>query len=184
MMRRLRGFTLAELMVVLAIAGILLAAGVPSLRDMIERSRLRTTAGELFSAIDLTRSQAIARGVRVIMMPADALHADWTRGWVVFVDKNSSLSLDGGDELIFQQGPLKSGMSLRSTFASAHPPHYVAYNGAGRSCSASNSMASRPGTLSLVMGQGTRHIKINMLGRVRICDPQLQPKTCSGPAAD
>ena len=184
MMRRLRGFTLAELMVVLAIAGLLLSAGVPGLSDMIERHRLRTTAGALFSAIDLTRSQAIARGERVIMMPADPLHADWTRGWVVFVDKNSSLSLDGGDELIFQQGPLKSGMSLRSTFASAHPPYYVAYNGAGRSCSASNSMASRPGTLSLVMGQGTRHIKINMLGRVRICDPQLQPRTCSGPGAD
>lgn len=184
MMHRLRGFTLAELMVVLAIAGILLAAGMPSLRDMIARSRLRTTAGDLFSAIDLTRSQAIARGERVIMMPADPQRADWTRGWVVFVDKNASLSLDAGDELIFQQGPLKAGLAVSSAFSSPHPPYYVSYNGAGRSCSASNSMASRPGTLSLVMGQGIRHIKINMLGRVRICDPQLQPKTCSGPGAD
>lgn len=180
------GFTLTELMVAVAIAAILLASGVPLLRDMLVRQRLRATANELFAAIDLTRSQAIARGARVLIMPADADGADWTRGWLVFVDNNGSISFDGGDELIFRQGPVAAGMTIRSALSSSLPPSYLAYNGAGRSCSASNSMAARWGTLSIALERHTRHIKINMLGRARICDPDRpgQAQSCTGVAGD
>lgn len=184
--RRRAGFTVTELMVAVAIAAILLASGVPLLRDMIVRQRLRTAANELFAAIDLTRSQAIARGARVLLMPADTDGSDWTRGWLVFVDHNGSVSFDDGDELIFRQGPVSADMTIRSAFSSSLPPSYLAYNGAGRSCSASNSMAARWGTLSVALESHTRHIKINMLGRARICDPDRpgQAQSCTGVAGD
>jgi type IV fimbrial biogenesis protein FimT len=179
-----RGFTLVELMVTVAVAGVLAALGAPAMQGMIERYRLRASANELFAAIELTRAQAIGRGKRVMLMPADSARVDWSSGWVVFVDRNGSLGPDAGDEIIFQQGPLRPGIRVASTFSSHLAPFYVAYNDAGRSCSASNSMAARPGSLSLALGRNTRHIKINMLGRVRICDPQVQRVDCSGPGGD
>lgn len=174
------GFTLTELMVVLAICAIMLAAGVPGLRELIARQRLRATANDLFAALDLTRSQAMARGERVIMMPADPLGADWTRGWVVFVDRDGDQRFGAADELIFRQGPVASAIAIRSAWSSSAGPSYIAYNGAGRACRSDNSAAARWGTLSVVLGNSARHIKINMLGRARICDPDKQPRTCGG----
>lgn len=182
--RSRRGFTLTEMMVVLTVAGLLLLVGVPNLREMILRHQLRVTANAMLAAINLTRAQAVARGQRVIMTPADPRQADWASGWRVFVDRNASLSFDAGDELIFERGPVERGMRVSSAFASPLAPFYIAYNSAGRSCGAGNSMAARPGGVSLVLGRGTRHIKINMLGRARICDPQTQAHDCEGAAND
>jgi type IV fimbrial biogenesis protein FimT len=50
----------------------------------------------------------------------------------------------------------------------------------GRSCSDTSSMAARFGTLSLFQGRHTRRIKINMLGRARICDPARDGASCDG----
>lgn len=179
-----RGLTLIEMMVVLAVVGLLLLVGVPNLREMMLRHQLRVTANAMFAAINLTRAQAVARGQRVMMTPADPLRADWASGWLVFVDRNASLGFDAGDELIYQRGPLERGMRVRSTFASPLAPFYIAYNSAGRSCAAGNSMAARPGGVSLALGRGARHIKINMLGRARICDPEKQAHDCEGAAND
>jgi type IV fimbrial biogenesis protein FimT len=55
-----------------------------------------------------------------------------------------------------------------------------AYNAAGRACSAGNSLAARWGTLSLTQGEDVRNIKINMLGRVRVCDPAQDRANCDG----
>jgi type IV fimbrial biogenesis protein FimT len=182
--KRLRGggATLVELMVMLAVAGVLLAAGMPAMGELIARQRLRTSVADLFAAIDLTRSAAIARGGRVMLAPLDPPGVDWRRGWAVFVDKNGNKSLDPGDELIFRQGPVAAGIGIAAAFSSPQPPLYIAYNGAGRSCSAGNSMAARWGSWSLALGTHRRNIKINMLGRVRVCDPALEPETCTSVA--
>ena len=177
------GHTLAELMVVLAVAAVLLAVGVPSLADFLRRQQLRSTASDLFSAINLTRSQAMARGHRVLMVPADSAGLDWGQGWFVFVDGNANRRYDAGEELIFQQGPVARGIVISAAFSASAGAPYIAYNGAGRSCGAENSAAAHFGSLSLVLATHVRHIKINMLGRVRICDPQVEKSTCSGAAA-
>ncbi|HAT31674.1 MAG TPA: type-4 fimbrial pilin related signal peptide protein [Janthinobacterium sp.] len=181
MRRGRRGFSLTELMVVMAIAAIVLAAAIPNLSGLIARQRLRVATNDLFAALDLTRAQAIARGERVLLMPSEP-GGDWSRGWVVFVDRNASVSLDPGDELIFRQGPVGAGISIKAVFSSKQLPSYLAYNGAGRSCSVSNSMAARFGTISVAMGGSVRNIKINMLGRARVCDPEVEPDSCG--AAD
>ena len=175
-----RGHTLLELLAVLAIAALLMSLGLPALSELLARQHLRATATDLFSAIELTRAQAMARGRRVLLMPAGAGGADWRQGWLVFIDRNNNLAYDGGDELLLRQAPLPDGMSVSFVFTSGTAaPLYIAYNSAGRSCSATNSMAARWGTLSLIFGKQERHIKINMLGRVRVCDPQ-QSSACTG----
>ena len=71
-------------------------------------------------------------------------------------------------------------MTVVSAFSSGGTPLYLAYNGAGRSCAAGNSLSARWGTLSVTRGDDARNIKINMLGRLRVCDPAIDPINCGG----
>lgn len=175
---RALGYTLVELMVVVVIAAILLSLGMPRLKSLVSDYQLRGAADDLFAAINLTRSQALSRGQRVMLAPPD--NTDWRTGWVVFVDLNGNQQFDAADELIFQQESPPPGVSVQSAFSSGQAAAYVAYNGGGRTCSASNSLAARWGTLSLAAGGQRRNIIISMLGRARICDPLQTPASCGG----
>lgn len=181
MRRRAPGLALVELMIVLAIVAVLAALAAPDLRDMIRRYRLDAAVTDLFGAIDLTRSQAIARGSRVQLVPLDASGANWSSGWVVFVDADGDRRPGPAEEVISSHGPLPEGIVISFNFTSNKLPYYIAYNGAGRSCSYSSSMAARWGTLSLHQDGQIRRIRINMLGRARICNPERDPESCAGP---
>lgn len=180
MERNNAGVSLVELLVVLVLAGILLSAAASAYHDVMKRQQLRVAVNDLVAAIDLTRSHALVRGGLVMLGPLDSSGTDWAKGWVVFVDANSNRRPDVGEQRLFQHGPLPEGMRVVSAFSSGGTPLYLAYNGAGRSCTASNSLAARWGTLSLTRSRETRNIKINMLGRVRVCDPAGDPVNCGG----
>ena len=110
-MRR-AGFTLLELMVVLAIAGVLIGLASPEMSSMIRRQRLETAAADLYGAIDLTRSQAIARGARVQLVPLEPAGINWSRGWVVFVDANDDRRPSPGEEIIASHGAIDEGIVM------------------------------------------------------------------------
>ncbi len=183
-MRRMRhhGATMAELVVVLGIAAVALSVAAPDLHALVSAQQLRTASSELLGAIAHTRAQAIARGERVKLMPAEPGRADWTRGWTVFIDRDGDRVPGPDDEVLAVHGPLPDGVRIDFSFTQSAPPQYIAYNGAGRSCSDTSSNASRLGTLSLFHGDGIRRIKINMLGRVRLCNP-ARDEGCDGAEA-
>jgi type IV fimbrial biogenesis protein FimT len=181
-LRRQTGFSLIELLAVLAIGAILLAAGAPDLRALIRSQQLKAASGDLFAAIGMARAQALARGEVVTVLPKGPGGADWRRGWAVFLDRDGDRQPGPGDTILAEHGPLAQGIAVGFSFTSPAPPFYIAYNGAGRSCRDSNPAAARYGTLSLFHGGGIRRIKINMLGRARSCDP-ARDTSCDGPAA-
>jgi len=170
---------LSELLAVLGIVAVTTAAAAPNLHDLIRSQQLRTASGELLGAIQLTRSQAIARNERVRLTPNDPAGFDWSRGWTVFVDRDGDRRPGGADEILAVRPALPAGLQVDYSFTSPAPPQYIAYNGAGRSCSDGNSAASRLGTLSLFHGGQVRRIKINMLGRARLCNPAFD-RGCDG----
>lgn len=58
-----RGFTLIELMVVVAIVAILAVMAAPSYRDIIDRYRLRGAADDVLSTVSTARAQAVKIGL-------------------------------------------------------------------------------------------------------------------------
>lgn len=61
-MRRLRtGFTLTELLIVIAVAAVLLTVGVPTFRDFILMQRLKGVNAQLVTDLQFARSEAAAR---------------------------------------------------------------------------------------------------------------------------
>jgi type IV fimbrial biogenesis protein FimT len=170
-----RGFTLLEMMIVVSIAGILLAIGVPSFRSMIQSQRMVAATNEFFAAILLTRSEAIERGGRVDLVPADA--NDWNKGWVVFVDANDNQRPDRGEQIIFSHGPVSRDVVVQSVLTDSKSK-YLSYNGSGRTHTNASSMTPQFGHLSFTTDEHARKIIINFLGRPRICNPSIDKSSC------
>ena len=76
------GFTLIEMVVVVAVMAILVTIAVPSFKDMLLGTRVRTTASDLLQAVMLARSEAIKRSASVDVTPAAG---GWAQGWSVTV---------------------------------------------------------------------------------------------------
>ena len=64
-MSRQRGFTLIELMVVVALIGVLLSLAVPSFRDLLARKRMEGVALELGTDLQYARSEAVQQNTQV-----------------------------------------------------------------------------------------------------------------------
>lgn len=175
------GFSLAELLAVLAISSIMFSVAAPNLRTLLRGFEIKAAVNDLSGAIALTRAQAIARNAQVKIVPRDAAGENWAHGWTVFIDSDGDRRPGAGEEVIAVHGPLAIGVAADFAFTSPAAPYYIAYNGAGRSCS-DTSGASRFGTLSLFLGDQTRRIKINMLGRPRVCNP-ARDSSCEGAEA-
>jgi type IV fimbrial biogenesis protein FimT len=74
-----RGFTMVELMLTVAVLGILLAAGVPSFRSIILANRIKNASFDVYSSILAARSDAMTRNTTVTITPAGG--TNWAAGW-------------------------------------------------------------------------------------------------------
>lgn len=172
----LTGFSLVELMVAVTIAVILLAIGIPNFHALIQRQKITTTVNNFFASINLARSEAIQRGIRVDLVPIDHGRG-WGNGWIVFIDKNNNQRPEGDEQIIFTHDSVPSGLSITATLTDSHPP-YIAYTGTGRTRTNASSQQTQFGTLTFQLDKHVRKIKLNFLGRPRICDPEKERSTC------
>jgi type IV fimbrial biogenesis protein FimT len=64
-MRKESGFTLMELLVTIAVAGVLAAVAVPSFFSVVNTNKLAAQSNELLTAIQYARSEAIRSNAKV-----------------------------------------------------------------------------------------------------------------------
>lgn len=79
--RPTRGFTLPELLAVVAIVAILSSIAAPSFTSLVAGQRARGASSDLLTALVLARSEAIKRNTQVTLQPASG--ADWSSGWTI-----------------------------------------------------------------------------------------------------
>jgi type IV fimbrial biogenesis protein FimT len=119
--RHTTGYTLVELMAVLAIASALLVIAIPMFRTQVQNSRMSAAATDLLSTFMSAKSQAIGRNypVKVCISNEDAdacaMSGHWEDGWLTFVDSNRDGNLDDDEEVIQIHPPLAEKMTARST---------------------------------------------------------------------
>jgi len=160
-----KGFTLAELMITISIASILLAVAVPSYQSLMQGSRLTTQANEFMTALHYARSEAVKRGMRVtICKSADGATCNgdsWQDGWIIFSDAGTAGAVDGGDEVL----RVFAGLNGSSLEGGDNFESRVSYLRNGRS----QGDSSLPnGTFTLCNQDDARKIVINVAGRPRV----------------
>ncbi len=131
------GFTMLELMVVIAIAGVLTAVAAPAFSSFISSTRLTSTASRLTADVSLARGEAIKRNSRVLACVRNTAGTDcsastnWAAGWLVCYDNETNGTpgngvpdgqCDAGDATnpnpILLQGALGEGLAVAGSTAS------------------------------------------------------------------
>lgn len=162
------GLTLIELMMTVAILGVILSLSAPTFARLQENYRLGTAANRLAAAINLARSEALARKQAVSLCPADGSSVcagDYSAGWAVFSNEDRDPLLDPpADELIRRGEGLPRGYTVSNRAGTRPATELITYN--------SDGSARRNQTLLLcgLQGSGSEpySITINLVGRVRV----------------
>jgi len=168
------GFTLVELMVTLAVAAILLTVAVPSFTDLIRSNRLTTKTNLFTTALNLARSEAVKRNVKVVVCKGASgacnTGDNWEDGWTVFADEDNDGAVDAGEAIrVFEA--LSGAYSLRSNAGSIN--NSIVYLPSGRAVGGGGALPI--GSYNLCasdaasdMTNRSRRIAVSASGRVRL----------------
>lgn len=165
---RRRGFSITELMVAIAIAGILTAIAIPSFQSVFMSMRLTSYANELVATTMLARSTAINQNAPVVMCQSlDGATcgngSNWETGYVVVCSSND------GTVCTNTPGPAASRIVLKSQGAAA--TGWKITGAAGASSIQFESSGSGATTASLTVcrhepvGTNERVVRISPTGR-------------------
>jgi len=112
------GFTLYELMVTVAIVGVVLAFGVPNMRQFNQNAKMTSTANDLHAAIHLARSESSRAKTNITVCPSDdgatcGADVTWDQGYIVFVDLDGDIAVAGDDAILRTQPAIADGVTLK-----------------------------------------------------------------------
>ena len=197
---RSRGFTLVELLVVVTISAILIAAAVPAFQWTIARNRIADATNLLLSNFEYARMEASRRGNTVSICrtldpnaaPACSAAAsatvdgnDWASGWLVFEKTPPNVdeaNFEAGDRLIFRQ-QVSNGEGVRVLVHSNIAAQRVAFQPRGtggvfgaQTFAITYGVAPTPAVASRALGTipltaAGRCIPITLVGSMRVIRP-------------
>ena len=94
-----QGFSLIEAMIVMVVAAICLAIGVPSYQSMTERTRISSAMHLLSAHMASARNTAISYRIPTVVCPSNRgggcrTDGDWSQGWLMFFDPDGNRQPD------------------------------------------------------------------------------------------
>lgn len=168
--RQNAGFTLIELMVVVALAAIILSLAAPSFTSTLARKRLEGVASELATDIQYARSEAARRNARVRVIFGTTCYAVHVSSDVAGSTDATSCTALGTNAVELKTVQISGGTTLAFTsnntkaFIEFDPVRGMAIDAAG---------ADSSGFVNATNSAGNWQIRAiaTKVGRVKLCSP-------------
>lgn len=165
-----RGLTLIEILVALAVSGVLMAVGMSQWAGVLGAKAADHSVSSLAVALRLAKSEAMKRGEPVSVCARDPQAGDqgqlcttsgkdWSAGWIVFVDRGVRGQVDADDLVIQVHQPAKANVTIQATL------RYISLQPTGVSLTAASHFDFLPGGRADTYG--ARRVCINKPGRMR-----------------
>lgn len=160
------GFTLTELLMTLAVMGIVLSLSIPSMTNLINSNRLTTQANSLVGALNIARSESAKRN-KVLTVRKN--NAGWQSGWQVFIDEDQDGVFDVDDDTNISQNEAvkNSTMEVTNTFT-----NYISFRPDGRSNATGSFYFCSPSAI-----EAFRRVVVSGSGRIRTETQDSSSKT-------
>ncbi|HUL56972.1 MAG TPA: GspH/FimT family pseudopilin [Usitatibacter sp.] len=185
---RMRGFTLVEVFVSLAIVAMLLLFAAPNVATWIQNTRLRSAAESVASCLQNARLEAMKRNTYVACMMTDPASS----AWQVCVYDPVNLACQAATPIILQRyasedaGITSLGVDTTASNSSValapgnNMPGQAVFDSFGRLPSTFANQVMRIDTRNASILQSDERrlvIYINVGGQIRMCDPKLSKAT-------
>jgi type IV fimbrial biogenesis protein FimT len=120
--KNLRGLTLIEALVVLAIIAISLQLATPSYQRFTRESRQVTQSNDFLASLRFARNQAVTKHRFVTVCASNSGdscdNSPWEDGWIIYLDDDSDRQVDTGEQILRVYQALEGQNSLTATIFS------------------------------------------------------------------
>jgi type IV fimbrial biogenesis protein FimT len=179
-LNRQAGMSLIELMIGIAVLGILLALGAPTFSRWTQSSQIRNAAEAIHNGLMLARAEAVRRNTAVRFQlvttttGACAL-SDTGANWVVSLDSPVGACADApSDNVAPRIVQVRSAADgSRNAAVNAHGVSLITFDGSGQASVAASIDVTNPTGGACAAAGPMRCMRVTVAtgGRIRMCDP-------------